>query len=172
MICRIRMLSCSRKPNPHVGHGPLFWLRPPFLKPAGWWYARASFSCSSPLHHREELWCYSYLPLSAFFVCIGDHTRTVAHLQEPLLHTLAGKHAQWLFGGDGRAEGHRESATPNPLLPVSVISVTVWFLHKRSNYSELFNHPHIYWAWGLLACSSGPCRRQQRAPEWQRRSVV
>lgn len=45
-------------------------------------------------------------------------TQTVAHLQGTLPHTLAGKHAQWLFGGDGRAEGHRGSDSPS--LPPSL----------------------------------------------------
>lgn len=131
MICRTRMLSCSLKPSPRVGHGPLFWLRLPFPKPAGWWYQRASFSCSSTLHHRGELWCCSNLTLTAFFVCIGDHTRTHTHTLWHIwkghyrTHMQVNMHSGCLVVTE-RAEGHRGSDfSRTPILLAPVTSVTV-----------------------------------------------
>lgn len=81
----------------------------------------------------------------AFFVCIGDHTHCGTFAKHITTHSQVNMHNGCLVVTEGQRVTE-EATSPHPFLPASVISVTVWFLHKRSNYSELFNHPHIYWA--------------------------
>lgn len=109
------------------------------------------------------------LLFSSFLGILNIHAGTDAQSIRKYAHTQVNTHNTVVVWSDKGVVtgGHRGCLALGGSgcfpFPAFVISVTVWFLHKRSNYRELFNHPHFYWAQGLLACSSGPHCQQQRA---------